>query len=106
MAELREADEHVGVNYRDHAIEAALRQRLLDIEHERFGFGESCGLDDDYVGLDVLDNFAHGCFELAQQRAAHATATELGDAYVFALDHLRIDRDLAEFVHHNRDLRR
>ena len=106
VTKLGKANEHVGVDYRNHTVETALRQRFLNIEHERFGFGEPCGLDDDSVGLDALDDFAHGCFELAQQRAANATATELGDSHIFSFDHFGVDRHLAEFVHYNRDFRR
>ena len=31
---------------------------------------------------------------------------QLGDAHLSSLNHFRVDCDLAEFVHHDRDLRR
>src|SRR5437660_12375291 len=89
-----------------YTVEPALRQRLLDIEHERFWFGEAGRLDDDDVGPHARDDLVNRRLEFPQQRAANATATKLGDAYIFSFDHFRVDRDLAEFVHHYRDLRR
>ena len=59
MAELREANEHVRIDNGNHTIKPALWQRFLNVEHERFGFGEPCGLDDDDVGLHALDDFVH-----------------------------------------------
>ena len=83
-----------------------MRQCLLNVEHERFGLGETGGLDDDDVGLDALDDFIHRRFKLAEQRAANAAAAKLGDPHVFALDHFRVDCDLAKFIHHDSDFRR
>src|SRR5437870_9816885 len=106
MPELRETNKHVSVDYRNDAVEPALRQRLLDVEHERFRLSETGGLDDDHLGSDFLDDLVDRCFKLAEQRAANAAAAQLGDAHILSFDDFCVDVDLAELVHHNRDLRR
>ena len=106
MAELRETHEHIGVHHRDYAVEPALRQRLLYVEHKRFGLSEAGGLNDDDFRLDALDDFVHRRLEFTEQRAANATAAELGDAHILSLNDLRVDCDLAELVHNNCHLRR
>lgn len=57
-------------------------------------------------GPHFLQDLVHRGLEFAQQRAADTTAAQLGDPHVFAFDHLGVDGDLAEFVHHDGDLRR
>ncbi len=106
MAELGEANEPVSIRHRHNAIGAALRERFLDVERERLRLSYACGLDDDDVGIDFLDDLIHRGFELTEQRAANAAAPELCDPHVFPLDDSRVDRDLAEFVHHDRHFRR
>src|SRR5437867_9006589 len=106
MPELRETNKHVSVDYRNDAVEPALRQRLLDVEHERFRLSETGGLDDDHLGSDFLDDLVDRCFKLAEQRAANTSAAQLGDPHVLAFNHFRVDGDLPEFIHHDGDLRR
>ncbi len=77
------------------------RQRFLNIEHERFGFGKPGRFDDDSLRGNFIDDLVHRRFEFAKQRATNTTATELSDPHVFAFNHFRIDRDLPELVHHN-----
>src|SRR6266516_1925337 len=106
MTELGKTNEHVGVDYRNDAVEAALWQRLLDVEYERFGFGGPGGFDNPHVGRDFLDDLGDRCLEFAEQRTTDTAAAELGDPDVFAFDDFRVDGNLAEFVHHDGDLRR
>ena len=80
-----------------------MRQRFLNVEHERFGFGKPGRFDDDDLGGNFIDDLVDCRFEFAKQRATNTTATELSDPHVFAFNHFRIDRDLAELVHHDRD---
>ena len=106
MTELGETNEHVRVDYRDDAVKPALRQRLLYVEHERFGFGQPRRFDNNPVGSDFLDDFVDRSLKFAEQRTANTAAAELSDPHVFAFEDFRVDRNLAEFVHHNGDLRR
>ncbi len=80
-----------------------MRQRFLDVEHERFRFGEPGRLDHNPLGRDLLDDLVHRRFEFPKQRATNAATAELGDSHVFAFNHFRVDRDFAELIHHDRD---
>ena len=84
-------------------VEPALRQRFLDVEYERFRFGEPGGLDHNPLGRDLLDDLVHRRFEFPKQRTTNAAAAELGDSHVFAFNDFRVDRDFAELIHHDRD---
>src|SRR6476646_489684 len=66
MAQLGETNEHIGVDDRNDPVDPAPRQRLLNVEHERFRLGETCGLDNDYLGSDFLDDFVYSCREFAE----------------------------------------
>ena len=83
-----------------------MRQRLLDVEHERFGFGQAGGLDHDNFGRKLLHDLGYCGLEFTEQRAANAAAAQLRNTHVFAFNHFRVDGDLAEFIHHDCDLRR
>ena len=83
-----------------------MRQRFLNVEHERLGFGEPRRLDHNSLGRNFLDDLVHRRFEFAKQRATNAAAAQFRDPHVFAFNHFCIDSDLAEFIHHNSDLRR
>src|SRR4029077_7098101 len=83
----------------------ALRQRFLDVEHERFRFSKAGRLDDDDFRRNFFNDLVDCGFEFAAQRTPNAAAAELGDAHVLALDYFRVDGDLTEFVHHDGDLR-
>src|SRR4029077_13073226 len=98
MTELGETNEHIGVNYRNDAVEPALRQRFLDVEHERFRFSKAGRLDDDDFRSNFFNDLVDCGFKFAEQRTANAAAAELGDAHVLALDYFRVDGDLTEFV--------
>src|SRR5207247_5298806 len=100
MTELGKTNEHVGVDYRNDAVEAALWQRLLDVEYERFGFGEPGGFDNNHVRRDFLNDLTDRGLKFAEQRTANTAAAELSDLDVFAFDDFRVDGNLAEFVHH------
>src|SRR5262249_20596871 len=100
---LGETHEHVGVHDRNHAVQPALRQRFLDVEHERLGLGETSRFDHNPLGRDLLDNLVYRSLEFGEQRATNAAAAELRDAHVLAFNHFRINCDLAELIHHNRD---
>ena len=106
MTELGKTNEHVSVDYRNDAVETAFRQRLLDVEHQRFRFRKASRLNDDDFRRNLLDDLVHSSLEFAEQRTANAAAAQLSDPHVLAFDDFRVDGDLAEFVHHNGNLRR
>src|SRR6266498_3589971 len=74
MTELGKTNEHVGVDYRNDTIEPALRQRLLYVEHERFGFGQAGRFDDDPIWRNFLDNFANRRLKFSEQRTTNTPA--------------------------------
>src|SRR5262245_1268662 len=104
VTELWETDEHIGVDYRNDAVEPALRQRLLNVKHERFGFSEAGSLDDDHLGSDFLNDLVDRCFKFAEQRAANTSTAEFGDPHIFSFDDFCVDGDRPEFIHHDGDL--
>src|SRR2546427_422732 len=91
VTQFGKTNEHVGVDYRNDTVEPALRQRLLDVEHERFGLGEPGRLDDDLLRRNFLDDLADRRLKFAEQRTADTAAAKLSDADVFAFDDFRVD---------------
>src|SRR5206468_956812 len=76
VTEFGKSNQHVRVDYRNDAVQPALRQCLLDVEHERFRFGEASGLDDDHFGRHLLDDLGYCSLEFTEQRAANAAAAQ------------------------------
>src|SRR5438034_3544438 len=71
MTEFWETNEHICVDHRHNAVEPALWYCFLNVEHQRFGFGEAGGLDYYRLRLDFLDDLVDRCFKFAEQRATN-----------------------------------
>ncbi len=61
-------------------------------------FADAGGLDENALGLELVDDLVEGLAEVAHETAADATGVHLGDLDSCVLHEAAVDADLAEFV--------
>ena len=89
-----------GVGHGDEAVEGHgrfLRRALHGADHVA-QLAHARRLDDDPVGVELLDHVVQGTAEIAHQGAANTSGVHFGDIDAGLLEKAAVDADLAEFV--------